>query len=215
MSKYKNSNSLQTTALQCERGGRVLCDNLAFELHAGEALLVQGANGSGKTSLLRIITGLTTAIEGDVLWNGVPITDDEQAYQRELLFIGHQAAIKQELSVRENLRLHYALNGCEADSMVDLAEKVGLRQRLGVICSRLSAGQQRRVSLARLFLSEQPLWILDEPLTALDVDFIATIEARLQTHLANGGMLILTTHRGLDLGTATVRHLDLNKSAKN
>ena len=99
--------------------------------------------------------------------------------------------------------------------MVDLAEKVGLRQRLGVICSRLSAGQQRRVSLARLFLSEQPLWILDEPLTALDVDFIATIEARLQTHLANGGMLILTTHRGLDLGTATVRHLDLNKSAKN
>ena len=210
MSKYKTSNSLQTTALQCERGARLLFDDIAVELNSGEALLVQGANGSGKTSLLRIITGLTPPITGEVRWNGVAVADDEQAYQRELLYIGHQAAIKQELSVRENLRLHYALNGYETDSMVDLAEKIGLRQRLGVICSRLSAGQQRRVSLARLFLSNQALWVLDEPLTALDVDFIAVIEARLQAHLASGGMLVLTTHRGLDLGTAKVRNLNLD-----
>lgn len=214
MSKYETSSSLQTTALQCERGGRVLFDDVAFELHAGEALLVQGANGSGKTSLLRIITGLTAAIEGEVLWNGASISDDEQAFQQELLFIGHQPAVKQELSVRENLRLHYALNGCEANSMVELAEQVGLRQRLGVICSRLSAGQQRRVSLARLFLSEQTLWVLDEPLTALDVEFIAIIEARLQAHLAKGGMLILTTHRGLDLGAAKVRTLNLDNNLR-
>ena len=210
MSKYENSNHLQSRALQCERGGRLLFDNVSFELKAGEALLVQGANGSGKTSLLRILTGLNPAIEGEVLWNAASISDDEQAYQQELLFIGHQAAIKQELSVRENLRLHYSLNNCAADSMVELAEQVGLRQRLGVICSRLSAGQQRRVSLARLFLSDQALWILDEPLTALDVDFIAVVEARIQAHLARGGMLILTTHRSLDLGSAKVRILNLD-----
>ena len=196
-----NNYQLAGNALRCERGGRLLFDNLSFDLESGQAMIIQGSNGAGKTSLLRIITGLSQPAEGSVLWNSKDIHSISEEYQDQLLYIGHLAAVKRELTVRENLALLKRFWPAPGTmSVVELAERVGLKKRLSVHCSRLSAGQQRRVSLARLFISTQKLWVLDEPLTALDVDFIGVIEECLQHHLGNGGMAILTTHRGIELG---------------
>ena len=159
---------------------------------------------------MRIITGLSQPVEGDVTWNHNNIETVAEEFQRQLLYIGHLAAVKTELTVRENLLLLKRFWPSDAQgSIADLAEKVGLRQRLSVSCSRLSAGQLRRVSLARLFISTQSLWVLDEPLTALDVDFIGVVEQCLQNHLKSGGIAILTTHRGIDLGKQASFTLDL------
>lgn len=210
MTMHSSDNQLVGTGLTCERGGRELFRNLDFSVKSGQALIIQGQNGAGKTSLLRIMTGLSTPAEGKVDWNQEDILQNDQSFQRNLCYIGHLAAVKRELTVRENLQLLLRLWPQHLECKIpDLAEKVGLRKRLSVPCSRLSAGQLRRVSLARLFISTQCLWILDEPLTALDVDFIATIEQQLQTHLSNGGLLVLTTHRGIDLGDQEVATLAL------
>ena len=196
--------------LSCERGGRLLFENLNFSVKAGQAMIIQGSNGAGKTSLLRIISGLSQPADGEVLWNNSNINSICQTYQQALLYIGHLAAVKEELTVRENLQLLKRFWPDQAGgSIAELADRVGLRKKLSVSCARLSAGQLRRVSLARLFISTQKLWILDEPLTALDVDFIGRIEACLQNHLHNGGLAILTTHRGIDLGDPHAFTLDL------
>lgn len=198
---YPIEQQLSGEGLTCERGGRVLFSNVDFLVKSGQALIVQGQNGAGKTSLLRIMVGLSQAEHGVVHWNHNDIRQHSDELQHELCYIGHQAAVKSELTVRENLKLIMRLwPKHEAISVVDLAAKVGLRKRLSVPCSRLSAGQVRRVSLARLFISTQSLWVLDEPLTALDVDFIQQIEMQLQRHMQNKGIVILTTHRGIDLG---------------
>lgn len=209
-SENKDSGQIAANGLICERGGRVLFENLEFSIKSGEAMIIQGSNGAGKTSLLRIITGLSQPVEGTVLWNQQNIENIAEEFQKQLLYIGHLAAVKTELTVRENLRLLQRFWPSDAHgSITDLAENVGLRQRLSVPCSRLSAGQLRRVSLARLFISTQKLWILDEPLTALDVDFISVVEQCLQKHLSSGGMAILTTHRGIDLADQASFVLDL------
>ncbi len=205
-----NNYQLAGSALRCERGGRLLFDNLNFTLQHGQAMIIQGSNGAGKTSLLRIITGLSQPAEGTVLWNGSNIDNIAEEFQEQLLYIGHLAAVKRELTVRENLSLLKRFWPADGSmSVPELAEQVGLRKRLSVHCSRLSAGQQRRVSLARLFISTQKLWVLDEPLTALDVDFISVVENCLQQHLISGGMAILTTHRGIELGDQHSFALDL------
>jgi heme exporter protein A len=198
---YPIDQQLSGEGLTCERGGRVLFSDVNFVVKSGQALVVQGQNGAGKTSLLRIMVGLSQAEHGVVRWNENDIKQHGDELQRELCYIGHQPAVKNELTVRENLNLIMRLwPQHDAISVADLAAKVGLRKRLSVPCSRLSAGQVRRVSLARLFISTQSLWVLDEPLTALDVDFIREIEAQLQKHMQNKGIVILTTHRGIDLG---------------
>ncbi|MDW3094901.1 MAG: cytochrome c biogenesis heme-transporting ATPase CcmA [Gammaproteobacteria bacterium] len=200
MSVSQESHQLVANSLTCERGGRILFENLEFTVQSGQAMIIQGSNGAGKTSLLRIITGLSQPSEGAVSWNDQNIINIAEEFQQQLLYIGHLSAVKTELTVRENLQLLKRFWPSDAvGSIADLAENVGLRQRLSVSCSRLSAGQLRRVSLARLFISTQKLWVLDEPLTALDVGFIETVENCLQYHLKSGGMAILTTHRGIDL----------------
>jgi heme exporter protein A len=210
ISQIQDSNQLTANALACERGGRILFDKLEFSLNSGQAMIIQGSNGAGKTSLLRIITGLSQPAEGTVCWNQQNIEKVAEEFQQQLLYIGHLAAVKTELTVRENLQLLKRFWPSDAQgSIADLAENVGLRQRLSVSCSRLSAGQLRRVSLARLFISTQSIWVLDEPLTALDVDFISVVEQRLQKHLKAGGIAILTTHRGIDLGDQMSFTLDL------
>lgn len=210
MSVNQDNNQLIGTQLQCERGGRLLFENLDFSVSSGQAMIIQGSNGAGKTSLLRIITGLSLPTNGTVSWNQNNIEHIAQQYQEQLLYIGHLAAVKRELTVHENLQLLQRFWPTDAaGSVADLAEHVGLRQRLSVSCSRLSAGQLRRVSLARLFISSQKLWVLDEPLTALDVGFIEVVEQCLQKHLQAGGMAILTTHRGIELGEQHSFMLDL------
>lgn len=201
MPSDNDANQLKGENLTCERGGRTLFKGLDLVLKSGQAMIIQGDNGAGKTSLLRIITGLSQPVEGKVLWNNENIEDIAEQYQANLQYIGHLSAVKRELTVRENLKLIMRLWPSDTFlSIPELAELVGLRKRLSVTCSRLSAGQLRRVSLARLFIAVQKLWVLDEPLTALDVGFISTIEDRLQQHLERGGIVILTTHRGIDLG---------------
>ena len=210
MSVVQKSHQLAAKSLTCERGSRVLFENLEFSVHSGQAMIIQGSNGAGKTSLLRIITGLSQPAIGAVSWNDQNIDNVAEEFQQQLLYIGHLAAVKTELTVRENLQLLKRFWPSDAEgSIADLAENVGLRQRLSVSCSRLSAGQLRRVSLARLFISTQKLWVLDEPLTALDVDFIEVVENCLQNHLKKGGIAILTTHRGINLGEQASLVLDL------
>ena len=206
-----NSNQFSLTASQlcCERGSRRLFEGLNFQVSSGEAMIIQGSNGVGKTSLLRIITGLSQAVEGEVCWNGSNIETISDEFQHQLLYIGHLAAVKTELTVRENLQLLLRFWPNDKVEMVELADIIGLRKRLSVPCSRLSAGQLRRVSLARLFISTQKLWVLDEPLTALDVNFIQLIEQRLQEHLQNNGLAVLTTHRGINLGQQKVIALEM------
>lgn len=210
MSSCNDMYQLKVQNLTCERGGRVLFKGLNFDLQSGQAMIIQGENGAGKTSLLRIITGLSQPVEGKILWNNENIEDIAEQFQANLQYIGHMSAVKRELTVRENLRLIMRLWPSDTSLTIpQLAELVGLRKRLSVSCARLSAGQLRRVSLARLFISVQKLWVLDEPLTALDVGFISTIEQRLQQHLRQDGIVILTTHRGIDLGDQEIAHLTL------
>ncbi len=215
MTIKSNNTSIHCLAAQnlcCERGRGKLFSSVEFSLNSGQALIITGENGSGKTSLLKILTGLSLAVEGVVLWDQLDIHQQAQSYQQHLLYIGHRAAVKTELTVRENLQLLLKLwpNEC-AMTIPELAERVGLRKRLSVQCGRLSAGQQRRVALARLFISQQKLWILDEPLTALDVEFIASIEQQLALHLDNQGLLVLTTHRGIQIDPARLIKLELSR----
>ena len=210
MAANQATDQIAGNRLSCERGSRLLFENLNFSVRAGQAMIVRGSNGAGKTSLLRIVSGLSRPADGEVLWNHSNINRICRLYQQAFLYIGHLAAVKQELTVRENLQLLTRFWPYQAaGSIAQLADRVGLRKRLSVPCARLSAGQLRRVSLARLFISTHKLWILDEPLTALDVDFISAIEVCLQQHLHNGGLAILTTHRGIDLGGQHWFTLDL------
>ena len=214
-SKNTQVHTLSARNLSCERGRGSLFKQVSFTLESGQAMIMTGVNGAGKTSLLKIITGLSRASEGQVSWDAKDIHQHPETYQKQLLYIGHRAAVKAELTVRENLQLIMRLRPSQWQAtemtmgLVELAEIIGLRNRLSVPCGRLSAGQQRRVALARLFISHEKCWILDEPLTALDVSFIEVIEKRIAEHLNNAGILMLTTHRGIRIDDARVITLKL------
>lgn len=178
---------LAAQGLGLSRGGRELFRNLSFELRAGQLVQVEGVNGAGKTSLLRILAGLSRyGFDGSVERHG------------PLLYLGHQPAVKGLLSPRENLAWHAAGEGhYTADAIGAALEKVGLLGYEDMPCHQLSAGQQRRVSLARLYLSECALWLLDEPFTAIDVDGVAALEQLLVSHARTGGCAVFTSHQAL------------------
>lgn len=187
--------------LVCERGERLLFRNLSFELREGETLLVQGGNGRGKTSLLRILCGLSAPAAGSVHWCGYPISGTHEQYGREMAYIGHANGIKDDLTPLENLRLAAALGGRDLDmetAMGALAQ-LGLSRCMDLPARVLSFGQRRRVALAGLLTAGALLWILDEPLTGLDVDGVAMVEQMIRGHVAAGGMAIMTTHQALAL----------------
>lgn len=191
---------LHVNSISCTRGYRDLFSDLDFTLSAGQVLRVEGKNGSGKTSLLRIISGLAQPLEGDVLWNGQKIHHPESDYFQQLLFIGHRAGIKFELSPIENLLMAKALNGSKSENSIEEAlYQVGLYGFEDIPCARLSAGQKRRVALAQLFLTESTVWILDEPYTSLDVAAVSMLEQRFNQHTAEGGILLITSHQPVTL----------------
>ena len=193
------SSMLEVSNLACSRGDHRLFSGLNFSLHPGQILQVQGANGSGKTSLLRTLCGFMMQEEGDILWRGENIRKLDEEYYAELLYLGHLNAIKDELSALENLQISAGLAGLAYDQNKALSalRRMGLRGRERLPTKVLSQGQRRRVALARLLTSNANLWILDEPLTALDVGAVALIEELIVEHLANNGMVIYTTHQPL------------------
>jgi heme exporter protein A len=195
LTPFNNAASLNAQALECIRDDRVLFTELSFELNNGDLLQIEGRNGSGKTSLLRILCGLSNAECGKVLWNQQDIEQDYNAYWQHLAYIGHAAGVKQELTALENLRLARALGHYPTAMSLELAiEQVGLYGFEEAPVRSLSAGQQRRVALARLLINDAQLWILDEPFTALDKKAIKSMEYLLEAHAQRGGLAIVTSH---------------------
>ncbi len=190
---------LEVNNLTAIRDEKVLFEQLSFNIDAGELVQIEGRNGTGKTTLLRIITGLADRDEGEIYWNNVNIEEDRDSYHSDLLFLGHQTGIKRELTAFENLHFYQSVHSSKnsKDDIYQALVQVGLVGREDVPVSKLSAGQQRRVALARLWLSEQKLWILDEPLTAIDKQGVKVLEALFLKHAENGGIVILTTHQDM------------------
>lgn len=203
---------LQAANLTCQRGERTLFSGLDFTAQPGELVHVAGPNGSGKTSLLRILCGLSSPTEGAVRWNDAPAKGED--FHASLLYLGHHNGVKDELSALENLLIHCELSGTALDEpqALDALARIGLGGREWLPAKVLSQGQKRRVALARLLVSQAPLWILDEPLTALDVAAVALIQSRLAEHLATGGTVIYTTHQPVDVPGHTARRVELGQA---
>jgi len=188
---------LTVEGLCCIRSRRLLFEDLSFSAAPGDLIHIEGPNGAGKTSLLRILCGLREPQAGQITWDNLSITTQRSDFHRQLLFIGHQPGVKNELSPLENLRFYCQLQGLRVnDAQLEQAlEQVDLYGFETVACGQLSAGQRRRVGLARLWLATAPLWILDEPFTALDRQGVAHLEARFSDHAARGGQVILSSHQ--------------------
>lgn len=197
--------------LACERSERLLFKGMGFQLGEGEALLVRGGNGHGKTSLLRILCGLSQPAAGEVRWRDQPIAREHEQYGREMAYVGHTNGIKDDLTPLENLRLAAALNGRDMDMGTATAalQQVGLSRCLDLPARVLSFGQRRRVALAGLITAGALLWILDEPLTGLDVDGVAMVETLIRGHVVSGGMAIMTTHQPLALDGVTLKSISV------
>lgn len=184
---------LELREFSCERDNRLLFAGLSAQFNAGEIWHVAGPNGVGKTSLLRQLTGISREHGGELLWQGQPVRDCRYQFAASLLYIGHQPGIKAALTARENLQGYCP--SASNDQIEQALTEIGLYGFEDVGCYRLSAGQLRRVALSRLALSAQPLWILDEPFTALDVQAVEALEQRFVEHAATGGCVIMTTHQ--------------------
>ncbi|WP_425928511.1 cytochrome c biogenesis heme-transporting ATPase CcmA [Pseudomonas sp. NyZ201] len=205
---------LQAVGLACERDWRMLFEHLELQVTAGDMLQISGPNGSGKTSLLRLLAGLMQPTQGQILLNGQPLAEQGAELARSLVWIGHAAGIKDLLTPEENLTWLCALHRpASREAIWRALEAVGLRGFEDVPCHTLSAGQQRRVALARLYLDSPPLWILDEPFTALDKQGVAQLEAHLARHCDQGGMVVLTTHHTLERTPSGYRDINLGQWA--
>lgn len=187
---------LQAIGLACRRGERQLFRDIGFALGPGRVLYLRGANGSGKTSLLRLLAGLLLPEEGTLLWRGRDVAQQASAYRAELAFLGHLDALKPQLTLRDNLAFWRDLQGGDGDIAL-LLQQVGLAGCAELPARHLSAGQRRRFGLARLLLRPVKLWLLDEPITALDADARNMVIALIETHLADGGMAVISSHDDL------------------
>ncbi|WP_174872191.1 cytochrome c biogenesis heme-transporting ATPase CcmA [Pectobacterium polaris] len=201
---------LEARDVVCIRDEHVLFSALSFTASAGEMVQIAGANGVGKTSLLRILSGLATPESGEICWQGQRINRMREQFNQQLLWLGHQPGIKSVLTSEENLRFFYPQQ--QQDALWQALAAVGLAGYEDVPVARLSAGQQRRVALARLWLTDVPLWILDEPLTALDVAGVEMLTQRMEHHITCGGIIILTTHQPLRPFAQDIRCIQLTPS---
>lgn len=206
----KHDTVLQVSALECIRGDRVLFSDLAFTARAGQIIQVQGPNGSGKTSLLRIVSGLTPPAQGEVLWHGKAIDRAGSDYLSQINFIGHANGIKADLTPLENLHMAVMLGTASAKmDKITALQRLGLGKYYDIPCRQLSAGQQRRVALARLLVTETSIWILDEPFTSLDNHGIGMVEDMLLAHVEKGGLVMLTSHHHLNVPDSILHTVSL------
>ena len=207
---------IEAVDLRCERGERLLFSGLSFSAERGTLLRIAGPNGTGKTSLLRIMCALLEPTDGEVRWNGGNVRRLREDYWKDLVYIGHLNGVKDDLTVRENLRIAVGLGGRLATEG-DLAralDAVGLAGFEDSMARFLSQGQRRRVALARLYVSGAvPLWILDEPFTALDIRGVAALSALIAGHVGGGGTVVLTTHQEVPVDAARRKRVDLGEAA--
>ena len=203
---------LRAAGLACVRGDRRLFSDISFTLDCGTLLEVRGANGSGKTSLLRMICGLLAPTAGEIFWSGRGIRELAENYHARLAYVGHLNALKDELDASENLALAARLGGLPADwvTIAEALQEFGLEGRERLPCKLLSQGQKRRAALARLRLSgTRTLWLLDEPYTALDAAGVGRVQSLIEAHLAGGGIAVVTTHQDVEMAAGSAQRLEL------
>jgi heme exporter protein A len=198
---------LEAEQLECLRGDIPLFSGLNLGVAPGQIMQIEGANGSGKTSLLRILAGLSPPSEGEVRWRGQSVARKRAPFFAEIAYLGHHLGLKAELTVSENLKFGAALNGVRPtpEQLEQALEQVGLADRMDLPVRALSAGQRQRVALARLLSSAATLWIMDEPFTALDVGGIALVQRLLEEHAERGGLAVLTSHQAVELRGGLVK----------
>ena len=203
---------LKVSNLECVRGERSLFKDVNFSFEAGELLQVNGPNGSGKTSLLRMLCGLARPAHGEIRWLGDNIRSLDEDYYNSITYLGHLNGVKDNLNAVENLRISSALagNGIDESKAYASLQKMGLAGREILPVKVLSQGQRRRVTLARLLVSDTVLWILDEPLVALDTSAVLLVKSILEQHLKKGGMVVMTTHQDINIAAIATKRLQLN-----
>jgi heme exporter protein A len=204
---------LETRDLGCMRSDRMLFEGLEIRLDAGQMLVVEGPNGCGKTSLLRILTGLRLADAGEVLWRGEPVDRIAGDYFEQVNYVGHHDGVKHELSCLENLRLARAMGVPSSLDLDEVLERVNLYVYGETEAGSLSAGQKRRLALARLLATEAALWILDEPFTSLDKASMALFAGLFERHLQQRGVIVMTSHHEISLPRQAVQRLHLGEAA--
>ncbi len=208
------TNGLSTVNLECIRGDRILFSGLNITIPPGKILQIEGRNGCGKTSLLRLLCGVMMPNEGNILWNGTDILEDRSEYYADAAYLGHHNGIKGELTALENLHFAQALSASKSDEdLFKILARLSLRGYEDIPCRHLSAGQNRRVALARLLATEAKVWILDEPFTALDRKGIQLVEEIFESHVSTGGIIILTTHHPLKQDDRYYTALNLEEAA--
>ncbi len=185
--------------ISCIRGERLVFSNLNFSIEPGNALIITGNNGSGKTSLLRLMAGLSRPASGHISWLDGDIWDDPETHHTRLHFIGHLTALKSTLSVKENLEIWSRLHGGRKKDIVETIKKLNLEGLEDTHCQKLSAGQKQRASLARLAANEAPLWLLDEPTTALDAISVDLLYSMIKTHIKGNGICVIATNTALSI----------------
>lgn len=207
-----NNHTLSATNLAVVRGERMLFDRLNFALKNGTVIYLQGANGSGKTTLLRTICGLSQPYAGSINWGSENIKNLAEEYSKNVLYIGHLPGIKEDLTALENLQFSLALLGTEVTNSQasDVLSMLGLAKGLNLPTRMLSQGQKRRVVLARLWLQDLPLWILDEPFTALDAAATDLLKQKIESFANAGGMVIMTSHQDFSLNVPHFVQLKLD-----
>ena len=207
----KTAASLSFSKLGCIKGGRQLFKNVDCVLEPGRWLYVSGANGVGKTSLLRMVCGLASIEDGDILWNDIPIHSQREAYRKDLCYLGHLNALQESMTVDENLAFTAALGGIAPAPAhtQEVMVRVGLRGRDRQLVRHLSQGQKRRVALTRLALSPARLWVLDEPYVAMDEAGVQLLADLIASHLKSGGLAVLTSHQRVPIGDIPAQMLEL------
>ncbi len=196
---------LSANDLTLIRGERCLFEGLEFALNPGELLLLEGANGSGKTSLMRVIAGMLSLESGEIFWDGEPVSRQRQIFHGSLVWLAHRSGLKGDLTLVENLRFERSLRPQSSIEPERVFERMGIARLKALPLRSLSAGQQRRVALARMLLADVPLWLLDEPFTNLDRDGRRLVMQLAEEHLGNGGLCVMAAHQDIEINATIVR----------